>query len=285
MPRSLSREWIKAKPICPSKSCHIALDKTALLCGNAVLSRDYAKTYRAGCSSSPLNRHDGRPLCLFSSLRIALTSHPTKLNSAIFPERIGRKSLKLRCIWGMLIYLETEPGDVLIKDSISQRSVGCNRTLPLTDGVYQTSAPSPVARVEHLPEIERSSPSRGRTQPLFLNSCVALSDWTGTLSNMCPSWTAAFFSPRPLLHCCGRYRRAFMSLEPLTDWSHFHALHQTEARGIVIPLIAVVTEKSLRSPRIGFFSSVIQIPVCTFSLRIQFKSKFESDSKSEANGH
>lgn len=65
----------------------------------------------------------------------------------------------------MLIYLETESGDVVIKDSISQRSVWFNRTLPLTDGVFLTSALLRYAcrkhyyKTRHLAEIKHPAQS------------------------------------------------------------------------------------------------------------------------------
>lgn len=125
---------------------------------------ELCETYKVGCGSSPLNRHDGLLLCLFWSLRIALTSHG-KVNQCPLRERIGRKGLKLRSVWGMLIYLETKSGDVVIKDSISQRSMWFNRTLPLTDGVFLTSALLHFAchkhysRTRHLPEMKHPSQS------------------------------------------------------------------------------------------------------------------------------
>lgn len=87
------------------------------------------------------------PRRLFSSIRIALTQHGTKSNSnppTPFlrpPHGLAGEGMRLDCGAGMLIYLQgPSSGDVVIKDSISQRSVWCDRTLPLTDEVSLTSA-------------------------------------------------------------------------------------------------------------------------------------------------
>lgn len=77
---------------------------------------------------------------LFSSIRIALTSHGTKSNSVLSLNELAGEAARLDCIWGMLIRRESGSGDVVIKDSISQRSVWCDHILPLTDGVSLTSA-------------------------------------------------------------------------------------------------------------------------------------------------
>lgn len=87
------------------------------------------------------NRHASvslRRLC--SSIRIALTSHGTKSNSVLSLNELAVGAARWDCIWGMLIYQESGSGDVVIKDSISHRSVWCDHTLPLTDGVSLTSA-------------------------------------------------------------------------------------------------------------------------------------------------
>ncbi len=80
-------------------------------------------------------RHISRPRRLFPSIRIALTLHGTKSNSVLSPNELAGEAVRLDCIWGMLIYLKSGFGDVVIKDSISQRSVWCDHILPLTDGV------------------------------------------------------------------------------------------------------------------------------------------------------
>lgn len=131
------RVWIKAKPICPSKSCYITRDRTLLVCGNVVLSCQNTLS-RVRLFPTKQRRHSASVSSPITQNCFDITSHKVKRRP--FRERIGRKRLKLCCVWGMLIYLETESGDVLIKDSISQRSVGCNHTLPLTDGVFRTSA-------------------------------------------------------------------------------------------------------------------------------------------------
>lgn len=76
---------------------------------------------------------------LFSSIRIALTLHGTKSNSVLSLDELAGEAARLDCIWGMLILQESGSGDVMIKDSISQRSVWCDHILPLTDGVSLTS--------------------------------------------------------------------------------------------------------------------------------------------------
>lgn len=78
--------------------------------------------------------------CLFSSIRIALTLHGTKSNSVLSLNEFSGEAVRLDCIWGMLIYPESGSGDVVIKDSISQRSVWCDHILLLTDGVSLTCA-------------------------------------------------------------------------------------------------------------------------------------------------
>lgn len=146
---SLNTMWIKAKPVCPSKSCHVTLNRTVLLFGNAVFAFSFAPF-------------------LITQNCFDITWH--KVKQCPLRERIGGKSLKLRSVWGMLIYLETESGDVVIKDSISQRSVWFNRTLPLTDGVFLTSALLRFAchkhyyGTRHLPEINHPSQSWGLMQ-------------------------------------------------------------------------------------------------------------------------
>lgn len=74
-------------------------------------------------------------LRLFSSIRIALTLHGTKSNSVLSLDELAGEAARLDCIWGMLILQESGSGDVMIKDSISQRSVWCDHILLLTDGV------------------------------------------------------------------------------------------------------------------------------------------------------
>lgn len=93
-----------------------------------------------------------------------------KVKQCPLREWLGGKSPKLGSVRGMLIYLETESGDVVIKDSISQRSVWFNRTLPLTDGVFLTSALQRFAchkhysKTRHLAEIKHPAQSWGLTQ-------------------------------------------------------------------------------------------------------------------------
>lgn len=78
---------------------------------------------------------------LFSSIRIALTLHGTKSNSVLSLNELAGGAARLDRIGGMLIHHESRSGDVVIKDSISQRSVWCDHILALTDGVSLTSAP------------------------------------------------------------------------------------------------------------------------------------------------
>lgn len=92
-------------------------------------------------------RRMGRTLTrrLFSSIRIALTQHGTKSNGTPPPSppspQIGGRSREIRLRRrNANLPAGADSGDVVIKDSISQRSVWCDRTLPLTDEVSLTSA-------------------------------------------------------------------------------------------------------------------------------------------------
>lgn len=154
--------WMKAKPVCPSNSCHIILDWTVLHFGNVVLLWELGETHRARCSSSPKQtRRSASVPFLITQNCLDITCH--KVKQCPLHEGIGGNSLKLRSVWGILIYLEMESGDVVIKDSISQRSVWFNPTLPLTDGVFLTSAllrftcHNDYYRTRHLPEIKHPS--------------------------------------------------------------------------------------------------------------------------------
>lgn len=109
------------------------------VCSCEYILRSY-KTQRSLLISHTQQRHISRLRRLFSSIRIALTLHGTKSNSVLSLNELAGEAVRLDCIWGMLIYLESGFGDVVIKDSISQRSVWCDHILPLTDGVSLTSA-------------------------------------------------------------------------------------------------------------------------------------------------
>lgn len=120
---------------------------------------------------------------LFSSIRTVLTLHGTKSNSVLSLDELAGEAARLDCIWGMLILQESGSGDVMIKDSISQRSVWCDHILPLTDGVSlmvclsQVAASAPVEeRAGCFCGVQYSSHSLELYSVTdFLSSCVILS--------------------------------------------------------------------------------------------------------------
>lgn len=61
----------------------------------------------------------------------------------------------------MLIYQESGSEDVVIKDSISQRSVWCDHILPLTDGVSLTSALLTAHKRQHQHQLTWNKESGG----------------------------------------------------------------------------------------------------------------------------
>lgn len=76
----------------------------------------------------------------FPPIRITSTLHAAKSDSVPSLNELAVEADRWDRISGMLIHWKAGSRVVVIKDSISQRSVWCDHILPLTDGVSLTSA-------------------------------------------------------------------------------------------------------------------------------------------------